>query len=190
VGPDGDAPRVRLFVGFGLPVEAIRAVEAAIAPWRDAFPGARWSPTSNWHVTLAFLGWIDAAREASVHDAVRSVAMMHRPVATRLSGLGAFPSARRARVLWAGVADPERRVAAIASGVNEALGIDVRPPGRGFTAHLTVARADPPVSLAEHLADRSPEPVAFEVARLVLFRSHLGRPAPRYEPLAAFPLGG
>jgi 2'-5' RNA ligase len=33
------------------------------------------------------------------------------------------------------------------------------------------------------------EPVAFRVDHVTMFRSHLKRPAPRYEPLATFPLG-
>ena len=34
------------------------------------------------------------------------------------------------------------------------------------------------------------EPTGFQVDRIVLFRSHLRRPAPRYEPIATFALGG
>jgi len=34
------------------------------------------------------------------------------------------------------------------------------------------------------------EPIGFRVEEIVLFRSHLRRPAPRYEPIAAFALAG
>ena len=60
---------------------------------------------------------------------------------------------------------------------------------RPFHPHLTVARSDPPVKLPPSYTATPLETDPWEVDRVVLFRSHLGRPAPRYEPLARFPLG-
>jgi 2'-5' RNA ligase len=34
------------------------------------------------------------------------------------------------------------------------------------------------------------EPIGFRVEEFVLYRSHLRRPAPRYEPIATFALAG
>src|SRR5215467_12377184 len=96
-----EAAALRLFVAFEIPEPAKDAIEEAVAPYREMFPKARWVPRANWHVTVKFLGstfprllpWVkervgEAARESSI-------------VRTRLTTLGAFPSARRARVLWA-----------------------------------------------------------------------------------------
>jgi 2'-5' RNA ligase len=54
---------------------------------------------------------------------------------------------------------------------------------------VTLARSDPPLALPEGFRATPLEPVAFRVERVTLFRSHLQRPAPRYEPLARFSLG-
>jgi len=67
---------------------------------------------------------------------------------------------------------------------------EFEPEKRAFTAHLTVARFDPPVSLEKQeiaVTDVASEP--FAVERLVLYRSHLRRPAPIYEPVGEFALG-
>ena len=54
--------------------------------------------------------------------------------------------------------------------------------------HLTVARFEPTVTVDPDEIAFESEP--FEVGRLVLFRSHLRRPAPVYEPMVLEPLGG
>ena len=46
------------------------------------------------------------------------------------------------------------------------------------------------MKLDEGFARTRIEPTGFQVDRIVLFRSHLRRPAPRYEPIATFALGG
>ena len=54
---------------------------------------------------------------------------------------------------------------------------------------MTVARSDPPRALPEAFIATALPAASFTVGELVLFRSHLGRPAPRYEPLARLPFG-
>jgi RNA 2',3'-cyclic 3'-phosphodiesterase len=184
-----EAKALRLFVAIELPAEAQDAVEAAIAPWREAFPRARWVPAANRHVTVKFLGqtwprlrgWV----EERVADAARSAVAFE----TSLTELGAFPSARRARVLWVGLDDRPGRMAEVALGLDVALAEEFRPETRAFTPHLTVARSDPPLELPPDYATTAVAPVRFRVDHVTLFRSHLRRPAPRYEPLATFPFG-
>jgi 2'-5' RNA ligase len=67
------------------------------------------------------------------------------------------------------------------------LAREFAPEQRAFTPHLTVARFDPPVGLEPLEVVFESEP--FGIDRLVLFRSHLRRPAPVYEPIGLFPFG-
>ena len=55
---------------------------------------------------------------------------------------------------------------------------------------MTVARSDPPLKLDGGCTRARVEPVGFRVEEIVLFRSHLRRPAPRYEPIGRFALAG
>ena len=77
----------------------------------------------------------------------------------------------------------------MAGALDDGLAKEFAPEKRAFTPHLTVARSDPPLLLPEGFADTELAPVAFTVDHLTLFRSHLRRPAPLYEPLGSFPLG-
>jgi len=192
--PDPRAPleakASRLFLAFAVSDEALDEVDRAIEPWRGRFPEARWVPRENMHVTLKFLGPTLPSLERWVRRQVRRVAAQQAPVATRLTGLGSFPSAARARVLWMGIEDAEEAFARLAGALDVALEASFAPETRAFSAHLTVARSDPPLKL-EGGSTRTPvEPVGFRVEEIVLFRSHLRRPAPRYEPIATFPLAG
>lgn len=182
------AKPLRLFVATEVPEDVRAAVAVAVAPLRERFPKARWVPTHNQHVTLKFLGSTYPRLVRWVGDAVVEVASRHAPFITRVEGLGAFPNARRTRVLWAGLEDGGAAFARLAADLDRALSKEFAPEKRAFTPHLTVARFQPAVSV-------DPDEIAFEserfaVERIVLFRSHLRRPAPVYEPMVVEPLTG
>jgi 2'-5' RNA ligase len=181
---------LRLFVAFDVSPDAAEAVERAIEPWRSEFAHARWVPRENWHVTLKFLGQTWPRLERWVRERVEASAAVCGPVSSRLTGLGSFPSKGRGRVLWAGIDDRGGDLGRIAATLDGELRDEFRSESHAFSPHLTVARSEPPLRVPETFATTSLEPVAVTVDRIALFRSHLGRPAPRYEPLATFPLTG
>jgi RNA 2',3'-cyclic 3'-phosphodiesterase len=183
------AKPLRLFVAIDLPQDVQRLVEEGVAPLRERYPRARWVPTRNQHVTMKFLGATWPRLVDHVVEVVGGVATAHPPFQTRVAELGAFPSARRARVLWVGLEDPAGRLAAIAGGLDTALAKDFAPEKRAFAPHLTVARFEPAVGLEEDLGEVGVESRPFAVEWLVIYRSHLQRPAPVYEAIATFPLG-
>lgn len=182
-----EAKPLRLFVAADVPPEVRAGVAEAVGPFRERFPKARWVPLESQHVTLKFLGSTWPRLVGWVTSTVGEVASAHAPFETRVEGLGAFPNARRARVLWAGLEDPGAAFVRLAANVDEALAREFAPERRPFTPHLTVARFDPQVAL-EGLPT-GPVGERFGVDRIVLYRSHLRRPAPIYEPLREFPLG-
>lgn len=184
---------IRLFVAVDVPREVKDAVASAIEPFTDRIPGARWTRPSAWHVTLKFLGNVWPRLVDPVREGVAGVAAGGAPFVSAPTVLGAFPSPRRARVLWAGLADPEGRFAGVAGALDAALASDFPPERRPFVPHLTVARLSPPRTLSEFApglegaAIRSAE---LPVDGLVLYRSHLSPTGARYEALAVWPLGG
>jgi 2'-5' RNA ligase len=183
-----EATPLRLFVAADIPSTVRDRLADAAATLREDLPGGRWVPPENWHVTLKFLGSTWPRLVEWVEEACARVASEHAPIETRLSGLGAFPGGRRARVLWAGLDDQAGRLAAVAAGLEREVAREFRPEKRPFAAHLTIARFDPPVPVEGALGELQVESETFTIDRLVLYRSHLQRPAPRYEPLREFSL--
>ena len=183
-----EAKPLRLFVAAEVPEDVRSAVAEAVAPLRERFPKARWVPTQNQHVTMKFLGSTYPRLVGWVTAAIGEVASRHGAFETGVRDLGAFPNARRARVLWAGFDDAGAAFERLAADLDEALWREFPPEKRAFTPHLTVARFDPPAQVDPD--DIRYESRAFGVDRIVLFRSHLRRPAPVYEPIETYPLAG
>jgi len=185
-----EAKPLRLFVAIDVPEPVRDGVQAAIGPWREHLPRARWVPKQNQHVTLKFLGSTWPRLVEWVIETVEGVARQSEPFKTRVTGLGGFPSTRRARVLWAGLDDPGGRLASLAADLEGRLAKEFAPEKRAFSAHLTVARFDPPVSLEEEeIAAAAVVSEPFAIDRLVVYRSHLRRPAPIYEAVGEFAFG-
>jgi 2'-5' RNA ligase len=187
----------RLFVAVEMPPTVHDVVDDALEPWRGT-PGTRWVPRQRRHVTIRFLGAVAPDAVAEVAWAVGACAAAAAPVDTRLTGLGAFPSPSRARVLWAGVDDGAGRLADLGRNLDGALAPEIRQeirPGikteaRAFRPHLTVARCDPPARLPGEYAATDLERVEFRVSSLVLFESVPGGRGPRYEPVERADLAG
>ena len=162
-----------------------------MAPHRDSFEGARWAPVENQHITLKFLGSTLSDRLSAVSDAITSTASGVAPRAATLTSLGAFPSGRRARVLWVGVDDPDEVMATAARRLDAALEpLGFRVEKRAFHPHLTLARFKVPRLLPAELPEVAAGLEPFAVDELVLFRSRLHPKGARYEAIDAFPLGG
>ncbi len=186
----------RLFVAIEVPSPVRAAVDEAIRRWRGEID-ARWVPPDARHVTLRFLGSVAPDDVAGVRRAVASAAATLGPVRTRLRGLGAFPSTARARVLWAGLDDRPGCLAGVALAVDAALATEVgshllsplRAERRPFRPHLTLGRCDPPARLPAEYAATEVEPVAFEIAGMVLFESVPGSGRPTYEVVERVELG-
>ncbi|MGH2723256.1 MAG: RNA 2',3'-cyclic phosphodiesterase [Actinomycetota bacterium] len=187
------AEALRLFVAVDLPPRAMEAVEEAIGPWRERFSTGRWVRPENRHVTMKFLGRTYPRLVAAVEEACRDAAKATSPITVGLTGMGVFPGPTRARVLWVGLDDPDRLLTALAENLQQRLPEEFPPEKRAFTAHLTVARFNPPVPAREHVEDLAstvPDAPPFTVDHLVLYRSHLSPKGVRYEPLQTFPFGG
>jgi 2'-5' RNA ligase len=180
-------PKQRLFVGVELPGEARAAIEELCRPIRG-IGGVRWAPTENLHLTLAFLGWVQPDGIDAIEERLAGAAAETAPLSTRLTGLGRFPERGKARVLWVGLEDAAGSLAELAGRVLGSLGDLFEPEGRAFRAHVTVARARPPIAV--HVPDAVPSPaIEVPIVAITLFRSHLGRAHPRYEVLRRWRLG-
>ena len=180
--------RWRCFVAVPIGDDLRAELTAAVGSWRDLsdLAGLRWSDPGGWHITLAFLGWVDGADVPATARRLEDALQAHEPSEHVAGGLGGFPSAARARVAWYGVEDPAGRLRSLADAVRGALSTGEAAP---FRAHLTLARArSTPVDLRGWIATADPPRGRLEVGAVHLMRSHLGAGPARYEALASVPL--
>jgi RNA 2',3'-cyclic 3'-phosphodiesterase len=135
---------MRLFIAVDLSEDAREAMAAEQRRIAAALGGTKrsltWVKTSHAHLTLVFLGSVEAGRATSVVEAVeRDVDLA--PFDMVLEGVGVFPPRGAPRVLWIGIAGG----AAELTGLQRELAARVAAVGialedRPFHPHLTLGR--------------------------------------------------
>jgi len=176
----------RAFVAVVPPADVLDAVNAAAAAV-EVPSTARRTARPQWHLTLQFLG--NKVDFAAVAGALEPLAIRGAPV--QLGAAGAFPTERRGRVLWLGVAEGDALLAQLAAAVGALLAPVGHPPeARPYHAHLTLARLKAPADLRPVVAALGPGPVgrAWTAEEVVLFRSKPGRGGSEYTARARLPL--
>jgi 2'-5' RNA ligase len=175
---------VRLFVGIPLPpAPTYAAVTRTIS---ERVPGLRPVPDGSWHITLRFLGEVldRKALEVALVEAVRG----RSPLSAVVEGIGAFPSAKHGRIVWAGVRAPG--IEALAASVERATaGFGEPPEPRRFVAHATLGRLARPADLRSVVTSHVKTLFASGLLdRVVLYDSLLDRSGPRYVEARSFAL--
>jgi len=189
---------VRAFVAIPLETTARRAIANSMAAVIAGNSGtARWVREENLHLTVAFLGRIDAELLPMIDASLAPVAAAVSEQRLVLGGIGSFPRSRP-RVLWLGLAEGAAWFTELATRVRSALvegfglEFDDRPP----SPHVTLARLEAPSRLrpsanllraAESaVVDRSIDSLA---DRLTLFSSVVRRGGPTYSVEREWPFG-
>ena len=174
----------RLFVAVPLTEQARQEIIARL----PVLPG-RLVPPQNWHFTLRFLGDTDPRlRDALVGELGKE--RLGPAFSICFGGLGAFPRAKRARIVWLGVEEGAKKLISIAESVERVVRrAGFAPEERPFKPHLTLSRIEPTRSVADVLTAQAPVSVEMPVTELALVRSELGKGPAQYRTIERFPLG-
>jgi RNA 2',3'-cyclic 3'-phosphodiesterase len=182
---------MRLFIAIDLDDDARAAVGAEQKRLAAALRGTsrssiRWVRPDHMHLTLVFLGEVEAARaEALIEETRRDVAFA--PFDLVFAGAGVFPPRGAPNVIWIGVtAGVETAIALQTELAQRAARHGVALETRPFRPHLTVGRwrdsrsADRDCVLAA--GDRVV--TSLHVDHATLYQSHLSPAGPSYTALA------
>ena len=172
----------------------LRRLQRILAP---ELPACRFTRDSTpFHMTLAFLGNVGDADSTLLHDLVVASVAGFQPCELQFQGLGTFPSARRPRVLWAGLRATDtallEQIQQAVSGAAKKAGY---PADDRFHPHVTLGRFKPDrrgpcdaTAVMERY--RSWSCGVFTATEVVGFASRITREAPSYEPQSRAPLAG
>ena len=195
---ESDSPtRFRLFVAIGVPEDVKARILEAQRELRSVLTdeAVRWTRPEQFHLTLRFLGNVEAAQTGPLADALRSALAGFGVLRLRASGIGFFPRPRSPRVVWAGVSEEAGRLPGLWAAVQTATdAFTSEAPEKSFTGHITLARIK---SIrpreAEALSSRANDlgQAAFgewTSAEVEIVRSQLSPKGAQYSTLAALPL--
>lgn len=181
--------RIRTFIAVEVSDEIRRNAVTLQQRLARVDSGVRWTAADAMHVTLVFLGDVDERDLVGVCRAVKDAARSEPPFTLRVSGVGAFPNARRPKTLWAGITEGAETLQRL-HGAIEARLLDLgcyRKEERAYTPHLTLGRLK--AEAAGHaLAAEVPKLLAWNggfctVDDVVVFSSDLTRDGPEYTVL-------
>jgi len=181
---------IRVFCAVELPAEVREAAAAHAARLRRELPEARasWARPESLHVTLKFIGEVEAARVRDLSRAAAAAVEGFEPFGLSVEEAGTFPPRGAARVLWLGLRDESGGLARLQRRLEaecEAAGFPAE--SRAFKPHLTLARLRQPKGaheLSEAHRRLAFGPHAFKVSELIVMRSELGPGGSRYTPLS------
>jgi RNA 2',3'-cyclic 3'-phosphodiesterase len=175
----------RLFTGLELP----DAVVGQLAFMRGGVVGARWLEPEDYHITLRFIGNIDARTARDIVDTLSDIRRSTAPVS--FAGLSWFGGDKPRAIVAKVKADPalmdlqaeqERRLRRIG----------LEPETRKYTPHVTLARlrGTGQAAIASYLATRGALVAdSFAAERFVLYSAREGSGGGPYVVEAAYPLG-
>ena len=196
---------LRLFLAVPLPPDVIALVDRTIADLeKDGWP-VRWTAPGNAHITLHFLGQVEAERAQILRLALPEIVARHASFDLRTADLGVFPKLKRPRVIWLGLYGPAHRLHTLRDAIGATLAeYEFSLEDREFHPHITLGRVrstrntrirDLPEAIrarferaAESGAVSHRNPLPIPVTEVQLVRSHLERDGARYEIVERFPL--
>ncbi len=150
-------------------------------------PGRSAKPES-WHFTLKFLGNVGQTQCDSLVQAMKNASFDSR-FDVKFGGLGAFPRAAKATVLWIGVEKGGEQLSLLATTVEAAASsVGFTPENRPYHPHLTLSRIRPPQPIGPLLSQVAPLGMEMAVDQIVLYQSHLSREGARYQVIERFAL--
>lgn len=190
---------MRLFLAID-PDETVRQVIAGVIDRArhalgDLGSTLKWSQPGNVHVTLHFLGEVDAARLPAL-DAALAPACERRTFAASTGRIGAFADHGAPRVIWLAIDSGAGEM----TRLHEELALRLHQVGlstedRPFVPHFTLARVRDRDRrrgrrIAAALEAVTAGRASWAVERVTLFKSDVSGGAPKYEPLLQIPLSG
>ena len=190
--------QIRSFIAIELPEKAKQGLARLREELeRDEHRFVKWVDPRGIHLTLKFLGNIPSKRVTEITEAVGKAVQGISPFLLEISGLGAFPSLKQARVLWVGVGGELDRLSILQQDLDSALAaLGFAREERPFVPHLTLARIREGASGPERrtfgelvgsttFGDKYP----VEVGAVRLMRSQLTPAGPIYTCLSVVGLG-
>jgi len=177
---------MRLFLAIEIPDE----LRQRVAMWQDSLrattpSGASWTKPQNLHLTLKFIGEVDAGRVIPIRAALPTVKAA--PIALVIDRVIQLPPRGAARVIGAHVSGEVADLFALTQTSLEGLGIPREQ--RAYRPHITLARFRRSMRvMLEGIALPGASPLRFEARDFVLMRSQLSAEGSRYEVLERFAL--
>ncbi len=177
---------MRAFIAIPINKECLEKLTLLQNRLISAGADVKWVRPKNIHITLKFLGDIDEDRLQNIIPLLHESIIKHNSFNITIAGLGAFPSIKKPKTLWAGIDKGKKCCCLLQKDIESSvkdLGFDSE--NRPFKPHLTIGRVRSKkniLSLSALLEKEKVFQVSAEspVREVILFKSELTQKGPIY----------
>lgn len=143
--------RQRLFISLDLP-QTIKEAAGKVQERLQEAQASRnvrwdisWTKPEGMHLTLKFLGEVEARQVQEIQAAVAEAGRAFRPITIAVEGLDGFPTMHAPRVIWLGIKEPSGELIRLQKRLDQVLApLGFPPEARDFRPHLTLGRVKSP----------------------------------------------
>lgn len=185
----------RLFIAIDVPLWVKTEILGIQNRLRVLDLDASWTRQENMHLTLKFLGDIDARLVPAIIKEMGAVLSPAPKFSVSLGRLGAFPDLKKPRVAWIAIEDPSGVLERLWRETEDAMwALKFPRDKRKFSPHLTLARIKSQKGNRLLAATLSAAPQTgfkpFDIASVKLYKSELTAKGSIYTELADVNLDG
>ena len=185
---------IRTFIAIEIPkniISKIRELQEGIKVYGLKI---RWVRSENIHLTLKFLGDVEAAKIGGIAAVISKTVEGYTPISLKAKGVGVFPGIKNPRILWVGLTGQLESLVRLQKTLDESLMV-LGFPGekRPFNGHLTMGRIKAKIDVKKFgdalMAFGSFESETFTAGQIILYKSELKPSGAVYTKLASASLG-
>jgi len=184
---------IRAFLALRLNHEIQNTIQAIQNTFKQLPVDVKWVRPENTHLTLKFLGDISSEQIDLLTPALHALAGSTKSFSLETTGIGAFPSRERPRIIWLGCRSEADAAALLTRRVeNQLVSFGFERDQNPFTPHITIGRVRSSknlvlLSTAIEKAGRSTG-LRQDISQIILFQSTLSSCGPSYTPIRTFQL--
>lgn len=173
---------MRIFTAVEIPEKAKLSIYNLIKNIKTE-ANIKWVKKDNFHITLKFLGEVKSL--SSLKNILKESVNDFEPFNISLSGLEAFPSKSRVKVLWIGLDKGENELKNIYKNIEDKIvDLGFKKEKRDYTPHITIGRVKKGILKFPEIEFSYPP---FPATKITLFESILKPSGPIYRIINRFP---
>ncbi|WP_338788906.1 RNA 2',3'-cyclic phosphodiesterase [Metabacillus sp. FJAT-53654] len=186
--------QTHFFIAVPIEIDLRKAIHNWLANNKGNLPFQSWVHQEDYHITLAFLGHIDADDQLKrLSKLLKDKIVNLPPFSLSVKGLGVFGKKDTPRIFWAGIEDSSSLIYLQKQVFHACQEIGFNLDSKPFRPHITLARrwkSDKPFVTPELFLEAiHNEHQTFIVKEIHLYQTHLDR-FPKYEAIDVFHLKG
>ena len=189
-----DQQKIRTFIA----IHVHETVQKKIADFQNRLKpyggDIRWVRPESIHVTLKFLGDVDAEQIRLIAESIKMSVSTAGSFDISVKGTGVFPNVQRPRVLWVGIDKGSEELKDLAEKIEEVCSeFGFKRERRAYSAHLTIGRVRSPKGidpLIETLHTIGFEGGLYHVEEIAVMKSDLLKTGAVYTALHQIKLQG